>query len=98
MMGSVFQVEIDFAGHPVLVALGQQGTDEAQLVQHPFCKFVACWFCEAAPAAAMRARKRPKSEGRRRLAAKLQQAAPAGDFLGAFLPIPTKESIVWRNV
>lgn len=30
MMGSVFQVEIDFAGHPVLVALGQQGTDEAQ--------------------------------------------------------------------
>ena len=30
MMKSVFQVEIDFAGHPVLVALGQEGGDEAQ--------------------------------------------------------------------
>ena len=30
MMKSVFQVEIDFPGHPVLVALGQQGGDETQ--------------------------------------------------------------------
>lgn len=29
-MKSVFQVEIDFASHPVLVALGQEGRDEAQ--------------------------------------------------------------------
>ncbi len=29
-MRSVFQVEIDFAGHPVLVALGQKGRDETQ--------------------------------------------------------------------
>ena len=29
---------------------------EAKLVQHLFCKFVTCWFCEAVPAVAMRAR------------------------------------------
>ena len=29
-MISVFQVEIDFAGHPVFVALGQKGRDETQ--------------------------------------------------------------------
>ena len=26
------------------------------LVQHSFCKFVTCWFCEAGSAAVMRAR------------------------------------------
>ena len=30
MMSSVFQVEIDFPGHPVLVALGQERRDEAE--------------------------------------------------------------------
>lgn len=30
MVRSVFQVEIDFAGHPLLVALGEQGGDESQ--------------------------------------------------------------------
>ena len=29
-MRSAFQFEIDFAGHPVLVALGQQGRDEEE--------------------------------------------------------------------
>ena len=29
-MRSVFQVEVDFAGHPVFVALGQQGRDQTQ--------------------------------------------------------------------
>jgi hypothetical protein len=30
MMGSVFQVEIDLAGHPLLVALGEQCEDEPE--------------------------------------------------------------------
>ena len=33
-----------------------------QLVQHPFCKFFACWFCVAVLAGAMRARSARSAE------------------------------------
>jgi hypothetical protein len=36
----------------------------ARLVQHPFCKFVTCWFCEAESVAAMRARSAQRTERR----------------------------------
>ena len=29
--------------------------DESELVQHLFCKFVFCWFCDALPSSALRA-------------------------------------------
>ena len=54
------------------------------LVQHPFCKFVTCWFCEGVSAVAMRARSARRAKdgtpSRRNFGRQHPQAISSGHF------------------